>query len=523
MNISEMLTRNARQHKGDIALIHIDSVAGTRKVITWKDLDEQSNKTANALKNLGIKKGDKVLHLMRNSIEWIIAYFGIIRTGAWVVPLNFRFTSADIKYCADIAEAKAFIFEEEFTERIEAIRRQLLTIKNYIGLGKNLAKDVENFEQLLVHSSSQSLDVELRDENECGLYFTSGTTGAPKPILLTHKNMESVAISLVVNQQTQPNDIFLCMGPFYHTGGLMHWFRMLILGGRTVLLTGKVTPKNILETVVKEKITILWLLVPWCQDIISALDRGEIKKEDYNLNSLRLMFMGAQPIPPALVKRWKEYYPHTAYETSYGLSESTGPSCVHLGLGNERKLGAIGISGFNWDTRIVNKAGEDVAQGEIGELVVKGNGVMKEYYKNPEKTAETIKNGWLYSGDMAKMDEDGFIYLVDRKKDVIISGGENVYPVEIEDTLRRHPKVFDVGVIGLPDTRLVEIVTAVITPKPGETLTEEEINAFCEQNLPRYKRPRRIIFDNVPRNPSGKIEKPKMREKYAGIKESFKT
>jgi acyl-CoA synthetase (AMP-forming)/AMP-acid ligase II len=235
------------------------------------------------------------------------------------------------------------------------------------------------------------------------------------------------------------------------------------------------------------------------------------------------MFMGAQPIPPALVKRWKEYYPHPAYETNYGLGEATGPSCVHLGLGNERKLGAIGISGFNWDARIVNEAGEDVAQGEIGELVVKGNGVMKGYYKNPEKTSETVKNGWLYTGDIAKMDEEGFIYLVDRKKDVIISGGENVYPVEVEDTLRYHPKVFDVGVIGLPDTRLVEIVTAVITPKPGETLTKEEINAFCEQNLPRYKRPRHIIFDAVPRNPSGKIEKPKMREKYAGVKESFKT
>jgi acyl-CoA synthetase (AMP-forming)/AMP-acid ligase II len=287
-------------------------------------------------------------------------------------------------------------------------------------------------------------------------------------------------------------------------------------------LTGKITPKDILETVHNERITILWLLVPWCQDIISALDRGEIKKEDYNLSCLRLMFMGAQPIPPARVMGWKEYYPHTAYDTSYGLSEATGPSCVHLGLGNERKLGAIGIIGFNWDARIVNKAGEDVTQEEIGELVVKGNGVMKEYYKNPEKTAETIKNGWLYSGDMAKMDEDGFIYLVDRKKDVIISGGENVYPVEIENTLRGHPKVFDVGVIGLPDTRLVEIVTAVITTKPGETLTEEEINAFCEQNLPRYKRPRRIIFDNVPRNPSGKIEKPKMRGKYTGIEESFK-
>jgi acyl-CoA synthetase (AMP-forming)/AMP-acid ligase II len=202
------------------------------------------------------------------------------------------------------------------------------------------------------------------------------------------------------------------------------------------------------------------------------------------------------------------------YDTNYGLSESTGPGCVHLGIENEHKVGAIGKAGFNWETRIVNDKGEDAVPGEVGELVVRGNGVMKEYYKNPEKTAETIKNGWLYTGDIAREDGKGFIYLVDRKKDVVITGGENIYPVEIEDVLRQHPKIYDAAVIGIPDVRLGEVVVAVIDPKPGEILTEEEINKFCEQNLPRYKRPRRIIFDKVPRNPTGKIEKPKMRQKY---------
>jgi len=197
------------------------------------------------------------------------------------------------------------------------------------------------------------------------------------------------------------------------------------------------------------------------------------------------------------------------------LSESSGPGCVHLGIENESKVGAIGQAGFNWETRIVNERGETATQGEIGELLVKGNGVMKEYYKNLELTAKTIKNGWLYTGDMARVDSEGFIYLVDRKKDVVISGGENIYPVEIEDILHSHPKVYDAGVIGIPDGRLGEIAVAVIEPKPGESLTEEEVNRFCEQNLPRYKRPRRIIFDKVPRNPTGKIEKPKLRGKYA--------
>lgn len=203
------------------------------------------------------------------------------------------------------------------------------------------------------------------------------------------------------------------------------------------------------------------------------------------------------------------------YDTTYGLSEAGGPGIIRIGIGSERKLGAIGKPGIMWDARIVNSQGEDVPVGEIGELIVKGFGVMKEYYKNPELTAETIRNDWLYTGDLAKMDEEGFIYLVDRKKDLIICGGENIHPVEIEEVIQRHPKVHDVAVIGTPDPRLSEIVTAVIKPGPGEVLTEEEIKLFCEQNMPRYKRPRRIIFDEVPRSSTGKIEKPKLREKYA--------
>jgi acyl-CoA synthetase (AMP-forming)/AMP-acid ligase II len=302
----------------------------------------------------------------------------------------------------------------------------------------------------------------------------------------------------------------------------MHWFGSLIVGGPAVLLCDRITPQNIFETVHNERVTLAMLLVPWIQDILTLLDRGELRKEDYDLRCWRLMHSGAQPVAPSLIKRWKKYFPDMQYDTDYGLGEAAGPGCLHLGVENEHKIGAIGKAGFNWEARIVSDNGEDVAPGEIGELVVKGDGVMKGYYKNPEKTAETIKSGWLFTGDMAKMNGEGFIYLVDRKKDVVISGGENVYPVEIEDVLKSHPKVYDVGVIGTPDERLGEIVTAVVDPKPGETLTQEEISKFCEENLARYKRPRRIIFDKVPRNPAGKIEKPRMREKYTGIKESFK-
>jgi acyl-CoA synthetase (AMP-forming)/AMP-acid ligase II len=233
------------------------------------------------------------------------------------------------------------------------------------------------------------------------------------------------------------------------------------------------------------------------------------------------MHMGAQPIPPSLINNWKKIFPHHEYDTNYGLTESTGPGCVHLGLENTAKVGAIGVPGFDWECRIVDFELQPLPQGEPGELLVRGPGVMREYYKNPDATAATLKDGWLLTGDIARIDEDGFIWLVDRAKDIIITGGENIFPVEIESHIMGHPKVQDVGVIGLPDKRLVEIVAAIIKAKPNQTLTEEEIADFCK-GLPRYKRPRKIIFGEVPRSPTGKIEKPKLRKTYTGISEKIR-
>jgi acyl-CoA synthetase (AMP-forming)/AMP-acid ligase II len=522
MTIIEMLTRNARNYPDEVALIELKPSQKLRREISWRVFDDRTNRIANALTARGVSKGDKVLHLMLNSINWLEAYFGILKTGAWAVPLNFRFTSSDIKYCGDIAEAKVMFLGPEFVERVEPIRSQLSTIKHYIFVGENTPPGMENFEDFVASASPEPLDIKLTTEDECGLYFTSGTTGEPKPILLTHKNMECAAVTEATHHRQQHDDNFIVIPPFYHTGSKMHWFGSLLVGGRGTILI-EIDPRSIFEAVQQEKGTIIWLLVPWAQDILNAIDQGELKLKDYDLSSWRLMHMGAQPIPPSLIRRWKQYFPDMQYDTSYGLSESTGPGCVNLGIDNNHKLEATGKPGFNWQVRIVDDKGKDVKQGEVGELIVKGNGVMKCYYKNPQKTAETLRDGWLYTGDMARMDDEGFVYIVDRKKDVIITGGENIFPVEVENAIRKHPKVHDVGVIGLPDERLGEIACAVITPRDGASLTEEEINQFCEQNLPRYKRPRRIIFDKVPRNPTGKIEKPKMRQKYSGSQKSFKT
>lgn len=520
IHIGEMLARNARMYPDDIALVERIPAEGKRSTITWREFDERANRFANVLVSKGIRKGDKAMHLMNNSIDWLIAYFGIIRTGAWVVPLNFRFTSDDIKYCSDVAEPDIFVFGEEFENRIEPIRKGLLSVKHFICVGESIPPYAESFSRLLKGAPSTPSGAGITFSDPCGLYFTSGTTGQPKPILLTHLNMANACITENMHHFQTKNDIYILIPPLYHTGAKMHWFGSLIVGGATVILKG-ILPEWTLEAVSEEKGTIVWLLVPWAQDILVKLDSGELKLADYKLSQWRLMHIGAQPVPPSLIIRWKKYFPDMAYDTTYGLSETTGPNCVHLGIENIHKVGAIGRPGFNWETRIVDEAGIDVNKGEPGELIVRGNGVMREYYKNPEATVRAMRDGWLYTGDMARQDEDGFIYIVDRKKDVIITGGENVFPVEVEDFLHTHPCVKDVAAIGIPDERLGELVAIVVDVVPGKTLNEEEVLQYC-QKLPKYKRPRKVFFGEVPRNPTGKIEKPKLRKKYIGIEEAFK-
>jgi long-chain acyl-CoA synthetase len=360
------------------------------------------------------------------------------------------------------------------------------------------------------------VNIKLAPKDVCGLYFTSGTTGQPKPILLTHKNMSFAAKEEQMHHHLTHSDNFILLPPLYHTGAKMHWFGSLISGAKGTILT-EFTPQNVLDAVSKERGTIVWLLVPWVHDILVALDKGEIKLKDYNLKSWRLMHIGAQPVPPALVQHWWDYFPTMAYDNNYGLSESTGPGAVHLGLENDFRAGAIGKVGWGWQLKIVHADdNRNIPPWMVGELCIKGPGVMKEYYKNPDLTAKTVVDGWLHTGDMARIDKEGYVYLVDRKKDLIIVGGENIYPIEIEDAIHNNPKIYDVAVIGIPDKRLGEIVGAVVDVKEGEALTEDEFNKFIESLLPKYKRPRKIIFDKVPRNATGKIEKTKLRMKYGG-------
>lgn len=532
MIITELLSKNARLYGKETCLTEINlelqnshnvlwleyelienNPAGEyRREMTWHVFEEKANRLANLLLKRGIKKGDKVAILLMNCLEWLPIYFGILKAGAIAVPLNFRYTAEEIKYCLDLSDSTVLIFGPEFIGRLENIYNQIPQVKTLLFAGEDRPSFAENYDRLTANCSSEDPQVDITDEDDAAIYFSSGTTGFPKAILHTHQSLMSACYTENKHHGQTREDNFLCIPPLYHTGAKMHWFGSLLAGSKAVLLRG-IKPEWILRTVSEEKITIVWLLVPWAQDILDAIESEEVNLEDYELSQWRLMHIGAQPVPPSLIHRWKKYFPHHLYDTNYGLSESIGPGCVHLGTENIHKVGAIGIPGHNWEVKISDEKGLPVAQGEVGELAVKGPGLMKCYYKDPLATAAVLKNGWLFTGDMAQMDEDGFIYLVDRKKDVIISGGENIYPVQIEDFLRAHEAIKDVAVIGLPDDRLGEIAAAIVELKPGYKSTEEEIADFCKP-LPRYKRPRKVIFDSVPRNPTGKIEKPRLREKY---------
>ena len=532
MPITEILEKNAKEYGKDVCLVEINPDLQEKKRVTWRDYEliesnpmcqyrreitwhvfnEKANRFANLLISRGIKKGDKVAILLMNCLEWLPIYFGILKAGALAVPLNFRYAADEIKYCVELAEVDVLVFGPEFTGRVEEIVDEIDEKRILFYVGGDCPTFAEDYDKLAANCPSYSPDIKLTDDDYAAIYFSSGTTGFPKAILHKHRSlMHAAKVEQKHHGQTK-DDVFLCIPPLYHTGAKMHWLGSFLVGGKAVLLKG-VTPKTILETVSNEQCTIVWLLVPWAQDILLAIEKGDVKLEDYKLDQWRLMHIGAQPVPQSLIKKWKTIFPHHQYDTNYGLSESIGPGAVHLGVENIDHVGAIGVPGYGWKVKIVDENGVEVKQGDVGELILKGPGVMECYYNDPKATAETLKDGWLYTGDMAEQDSEGFIYLVDRKKDVIISGGENIYPVQIENFLSKHPDIKDVAVIGIADTRLGEISAAIIELKPGVATTEEDINNFCKE-LPRYKRPRKIIFADEPRNPTGKIEKPKLRHMY---------
>ena len=404
MPIPDMLRANARLYPNESALVEVNpevrerrnltwrdydliestSTCAYRREITWEVFDEKANRFANLLISRGVGKGDKVAILLMNGIEWIPIYFGILKSGAVVVPLNFRYTAAEIEFCLNEADVDVLVFGPEFTGRIENIEPAVSRGRLLLYVGEDCPTFAENYHLLTALCASTDPHIPLSEDEDAAIYFSSGTTGFPKAILHAHRSLTQAAEMEQHHHSQSHEDVFLCIPPLYHTGAFMHWLGSLFVGGKAVLLRG-VKPQTILSTISDEKCTIVWLLVPWAQDVLLAIENKDVDLADYQLSQWRLMHIGAQPVPKSLVRRWMHIFPHHQYDTNYGLSESTGPGCVHLGVDNIDHVGAIGIPGWHWKVRIVDEDGKDVEEGAVGELAVNGPGVMRCYYNNPER------------------------------------------------------------------------------------------------------------------------------------------
>ncbi|MBO4219306.1 MAG: acyl--CoA ligase, partial [Clostridia bacterium] len=365
MTIIDLLEQNAKNAGGEVALVEFNpnlrsrkedwkefnlieggTDAKLRKELTWGEFDSKANRVANYLISLGVKKGDKVAILLMNCLEWLPIYFGVLKSGALAVPMNYRYTAKEIEYCLDLSDSEYLIFGQEFVSRIEEILPSLGSIKLLYcssGLRDTIPGFAADLLEMMDFASSLKPPVSssLSEDDFAAIYFSSGTTGFPKAILHKHRSLINSCRTEQAHHGQKKDDVFICIPPLYHTGAKMHWFGSLISCSRAVLLRG-VTPEWIIRTAALEHASIVWLLVPWAQDILDAIDRGDIDLDEYDLSSWRLMHIGAQPVPPSLIKRWKEHFPTHQYDTNYGLSESIGPGCVHLGVENIDHVGAIG-------------------------------------------------------------------------------------------------------------------------------------------------------------------------------------
>jgi len=522
MNYANYATVHARHLPDKICLIERTPSTNQRRTLTWRRFNDEINKVANYLsKDLGIKDGDFVMHLQNNSLEWLITYYGIIKIGAVVVPLNFRFVGRDILYAADISTPKAFILGSEFLSVVQPVQKDLKTVEKYICVGEAVPDDMIDYQTLAATSDISEAIVDVADHHDLAMMFTSGTTGDPKPVLHTHYSLNNTAIGNGMSYFVEKNDNYVFFLPLYHSGTMFLWAPFYATGAVGTILREFSDPKWIIETMAEEKGTDVLFVVPIAVAILNAIGSGELNLDDYDLSSWRYMEIGAQPVPFDVMKRLVETLP-CGVSNIYGITEGGGGGLFNLYPEEVlHKPGSIGKPTFGMDAKIIDFDGTLLPAGKVGELLLKTNRMMKGYYQNPELTQKSLKNDWLYTGDLVKADEEGYYYIVDRAKDMVTCGGENIFPVEIEDALMDHPKIDDVACIGYPDERLVEIVLAIVQLKEGESMTEEELIEFAKSKMATYKVPRKVIFDTVMRNPTGKLMKPKMREKFTGRKEAF--
>ncbi|MEG0438144.1 MAG: long-chain-fatty-acid--CoA ligase [Solibacillus sp.] len=500
MNIGSALGRNARIIPDQVAIYFQD------KTYTYEQLNQIVNRLAHGLISLGIKKGDKICLLMKNSEYVPIALFAALKIGAVVVPINVRLTIGEIAYIVDHSDATLIFYDDEFEDLIEQARSS--KVVHCIAIHQATVNGHLSLDVVLVENESDP-DIVVEQQDYSHILYTSGTTGKPKGALFDHYGSIMYILNSLGLKGENPEYRIIHFMPFYHGAGFSALYKHIFIG-QTIVIQQNFNPVEVLKAIESYKIDYI-LAVPTMYNMILQVPN----MEQYDLTSLKTVAYGGSSMPSELLRKCMKRFNTAQFVNRYGLTEG-GPGGIALYPEDHKdKFGASGKARFLIEARVVDKLGNDIAPGKVGELLLRGEMVMKGYYKNPEATADAIRDGWLYTGDMCTIDSDRFITLVDRKKDMVISGGANVYSVEVEDVLYSFEGVLEAAVIGLPDEKWGETVTAIIVPKPGNSIDTEKLIDFCRDNLAGYKIPRKIfIADELPKNATGKTLKYKLRDNY---------
>ena len=505
-NLGAFLAKRSQLNPAVEALVEVER--GRR--FTYAELDERANRIASALRTRGIGPGDRVAFLMMNGVEYVEAYYGVAKLGAVMVPLNWRLVPDELSFILADSGAVALLFDSEFDESAAALHGGDTELRIWLRVGDGGGPDfADDYDTVCAAETSEAVESDVSGDDLLFIMYTSGTTGLPKGVVHSHDTMAAASITMNMTADTRAGDRYLQMLPLFHVGALTPMTGCLHRGC-TVVLMRQFDPAAVFPLIEAERIT-AGLAVPAMLNFMLA--SGTHEASDHS--TLRWLMSGAAPVPVALIEKYAAL--GIEIHQVYGLTETCGPACLISPEAALTKAGSTGPAFFHTDVRVVDGDGAQVAPGEVGEVIIRGAHIMKEYWNRPEATAETLRDGWLYSGDLATIDAEGFVYIQDRKKDMIITGGENVYPAEIEDVLARHPKLSESAVIGLPSDRWGESPAAIVVANPGEAVTSDEVIDFCNGKLARYKIPRVVEFiDVIPRNPTGKILKRVLREQFPG-------
>ena len=475
-----------------------EAIVFENRTMTYGELFENAKKIASYLQHKGYKKGDMIAQFMLNTDLFLPVYLGVKLAGLTIMPVNTKLAPPEVDYIFHHSEAKVLFYDEKIEE---TIKQTTHTFDHVISTSEIL--------DILHGNQTDFTQVSIEEDETAVVMYTSGTTGKPKGVMLSHYNVIETAKIWSDSMKLTENDRTYICTPLFHCAGLHVFAVPTLYKGSTVVIEEAFSPDRTLKNLEKTKATIFFG-VPAMYTII--LNKPEIR--EYNFHNLRLFCYGAAPMPYELVKKLKDMFPKVKVQNLYGQTENTPAASSLTDEYALEKIGSVGKPLKNTQIKLVDANGEEVPVGEVGEICVKGPQVMKGYLKNPEETAKTIQDGWLYSGDLGKFDEEGFLYIVDRKKDMIIRGGENIYPVEVEEVLYQIPEILEAGVVGVPHEVYGEVPKAYVVFREGKSLTSEEIINYCSTKLAKYKVPVEIEeLKQLPRNASGKVLKHTLRPK----------